>query len=157
MLLGGAEGKRVSNLARELFLRGEELLSRGERLAALSKFEKSLDLGNPDPLCKSYVALLSAAERGELKRGLIISEELLKSNPGEPWLYLNLGKLYLLAGRKAEAVGILREGLVRRWMPEAEELLGSIGLRKEPVFPFLSRGNLLNKYAGLIMSRLGLR
>ncbi|MDA8387757.1 MAG: hypothetical protein M0Z58_03695 [Nitrospiraceae bacterium] len=147
----------MDDLAKELFQKGEELLSRGEGLAALASFEKSLNIGNSDPLCRSYVALLSATERGELRRAINISEELLKSSPAEPLLYLHLGKLYLLNGRKTEAVGILREGMARRWMPEAEGLLESMGLRKKPVFPFLSRGNRLNKFAGLLFSRLGLR
>ena len=147
----------MGDRVKELFQKGEELLGRGERLAALSSFEKSLNLGNPDPLCKSYVAVLSAVERGEIGRAINVSEQLIRSSSEEPLLYLNLGKLYLMAGRRAEAVATLREGLAMRRMPEAEALLESIGTRKPPVFRFLSRKHFLNKYAGLLLSRLGLR
>ena len=147
----------MGDRAAELFQKGEELLGRGERLAALSSFEKSLDLGNADPLCKSYAALLSAVERGGIGRAISVSEQLLRASPEEPLLYLNLGKLYLMAGRRADGVNTLREGLARRRMPEAETLLESLGTRKPPVFRFLRREHFLNKYAGLLLSRLGLR
>ena len=147
----------MGDRVRELFQKGEDLLGRGDRLAALSSFEKSLNCGNQDPLCRSYVALLSAAERGEIGRSINVSEQLVQSAPEEPLLYLNLGKLYLMAGRKAEAVTTLREGMARRRMPEAEALLESLGTRKKPVFNFLSRGHFLNKYAGLLLTKLGLR
>jgi hypothetical protein len=32
-----------------------------------------------------------------------------------------------------------------------------MGIRKRPLFPFLARDNVLNKYLGFILSRLGLR
>jgi hypothetical protein len=36
-------------------------------------------------------------------------------------------------------------------------MLEEIGSRKPPVFSFLHRDHLLNRYAGVVFSRLGLR
>lgn len=46
------------------------------------------------------------------------------------------------------------------WMTMAKAVhreLDKLGLRKPPVIPFLSRGNPINKYLGIILSRMGLR
>ena len=143
--------------ARELFEKGEELFRRGEGLAALASFEKSCRLDGSNPLCKSYVALLSATERGQLALAIKDSEELLAMTPGEPLVYLNLARLYIMAGRKKEAVNTLRKGVAIEQMPEIIHLLESAGLRKKPVFPFLPRQNFFNKYTGLLLTKLGFR
>lgn len=149
----------MSGPAKEFFGKGEDLFRRGEGLAALAAFEKSASLDSSNPLCKSYIALLSATERGELARSIKTSEELAGEYPHEPVIYLNLGRLYLRAGRKEECVEALRKGIsqAQGGLPEAVELLESLGIRKKLVFPFLSRGHFLNKYAGIIFKRLGLR
>ncbi len=72
-----------------------------------------------------------------------------------PPLYLNLGRAYLAAGRKKEAVDAFREGLAAD--PANRELLSEMkkmGLRKKPAFPFLDRSNPVNKYAGKLKSTL---
>lgn len=147
----------MNDPAKEFFEKGQELLRKGHSLAALASFEKSVSLNDSNPVCKSYIALLSATERGELNRAVKISEELASSYPGEPVIYLNLGKLYLRAGLKAEAVQVLRKGLAQGHMREAHELLESLGVRKKPFFPFLPRRHFLNKYSGLLLKRIGLR
>ncbi|MDA8170248.1 MAG: tetratricopeptide repeat protein [Nitrospiraceae bacterium] len=148
---------KMDDSAKEFFDKGEYLFRKGEGLAALASFEKSAGLDASDPICKSYIALLSATERGELNRAIKTSEELASTYPRQPLVCLNLGRLYLRAGRKAEAVEIVRKGLALEPMPEAVELLESLGLRKKPVIPFLPRRHFLNKYAGLIFKKLGLR
>ncbi|HMK49152.1 MAG TPA: tetratricopeptide repeat protein [Thermodesulfovibrionales bacterium] len=70
----------------------------------------------------------------------------------QPILYLNLGKAYLVSGRKKEAITAFRNGL--RIDPESKDLLKEmkrLGVRKNPPFPFLSRSNSLNKYLGKIL------
>ncbi len=143
--------------AGELFAKGEDLFRRGEGLAALAIFEKCASLDSSNCLCRSYIALLSATERGELNRAIKASEALMDECPGQPLVCLNLGRLYLRAGRKAEAVEAVRKGLAPGPLPDAVEFLETLGLRKKPIFPFLSRQHFLNKYSGLLLKKLGLR
>ncbi len=143
--------------ARELFEKGEELLRKGERLAALASFEKSLKLDESNLLCKSYLALLSATQRGQLENAVKASEDIVEQSPGEPLVYLNLGRLYLIAERKQDAVTTLRKGASIRKLREIEQLLESLGLRKKPVIGFLSRQNPINKFLGLLLKKLHLR
>jgi hypothetical protein len=66
-----------------------------------------------------------------------------------PILYLNLGRTLLLSGRKREAVETFRKGLTYdRWHRELRKEMTALGVRKQPVLPFLSRSNPLNKVLG---------
>ena len=143
--------------ARELFEKGEELFKRGEKLAALASFEKSCQLDDSDPLCRSYLALLSATQRGQMENAAKVLEDLVEQFPEEPLVYLNLGRLYLFADRKQDAVDTLRKGAAAGKLPEIHQLLESLGLRKKPVIPFLSRQNPINKFSGLLLKKLHLR
>jgi tetratricopeptide (TPR) repeat protein len=66
-----------------------------------------------------------------------------------PVLYLNLGRTLLLSGRKKEALESFDKGLTYdRWHKDLRKEMKSMGIRKRPVFPFLSRSNPLNKFFG---------
>jgi tetratricopeptide (TPR) repeat protein len=71
-----------------------------------------------------------------------------------PHLYLNLGKAYLMAGRKKEAVEAFQKGLkYERSNPELKHELRRLGIRKAPPVPFLSRSNPINKYLGKLLHK----
>ncbi len=72
-----------------------------------------------------------------------------------PVFYLNLGRAYLKGNRKAEAVEAFQEGLKND--PENHDLLWELrklGKRKSPPIPFLRRSNPVNKYIGLLVSKV---
>jgi tetratricopeptide (TPR) repeat protein len=144
----------MSEAAQEFFRRGEELLSKGDNLGALNNFEKSMSLDSSSALCRSYVALLMASERGQVHRAVELAAEALNDQPDKGLLYLNLGKLYLRAGRKTDAIEVVRKGLACGDLPQGIEFLESMGNRRKPVFSFLPRKNFLNKYAGLLIKKL---
>jgi tetratricopeptide (TPR) repeat protein len=69
-----------------------------------------------------------------------------------PILYLNLGRAYLAAGRKEEAIDAYQKGLrYDRSHFELKKEQRLLGIRKQPVVPFLSRSNPINKYIGIIL------
>jgi tetratricopeptide (TPR) repeat protein len=142
--------------AEELLNKGIALLKNGETLNALSCFEKSFGLRG-DPKCQSYLGAMIAVERGQIKEAVSLCEDAIAKNPEDPVGYLNLGRVYLKAGRKQEAIETVRKGLGFGKSEEAVSFLNSLGTRKRPIIPFLSRGNFLNKYMGLVLYRLGLR
>jgi len=147
----------MNSPARDAFEKGLELFGTGQLLAALGQFERCFSQDSSNAVCESYIALLIASERGQLQKGLAICEEAVRKSPDEPVLYLNLGRLYVRAGRRGEAIEALRKCLGMRNMPEAIAILDSLGTRKPPVFRFLPRDHFLNKYTGMFLKKAGFR
>jgi tetratricopeptide (TPR) repeat protein len=143
--------------AKELFERGLERLKRGEMLMALPCFEKSFGLDPSNSLCLSYMALLMGLERGRVKKAIVLAQEAAARTPGNPIVHVNLGKLYKKAGKDSDALEAVRRSLKGGVIPEAEALLKEINPRMRPLFPFLARGHFLNRWAGKILKKTGLR
>ena len=140
----------------ELIEKGIALLNANNKLAALACFDKALARGN-SPKLLSYLSYCIAAERGRIQEALKLCNEALAQEPHNPLHYLNLGRIYLHAGKKNEALTELRKGLSLGEDNTIRSLLKRFGTREKPVFPFLPRGNFLNKYAGLLLHRIKLR
>ena len=71
-----------------------------------------------------------------------------------PFLYLNLGRAYMAAGKRKYAVDAFNRGL--QYDPKdtaIHKVLQQIGTRKSPVINFLDRSNPINKYLGKIRTR----
>lgn len=140
----------------ELIEKGIAFLHSDNRLAALSCFDKAF-LQGKSPLLLSYFSYCIATERGQINEAFTLCREALAIEPDNPVHYLNLGRIFLHAGKTDEALAALRQGLSYGDNRLIMELLQKIGTRNKPVFPFLSRNNRLNKYAGLLLRRLSLR
>ncbi len=138
------------------FARGVAELKSGASLAAMVHFERAANV-SPRPLYRSYLGYCLAKERGQIQAGLDCCKQALAEESANPELYLNLGRTHLLAGNKVEALKILRDGLTVAPHPGIVALLDSLGIRKQPLFPFLSRTNPLNRYLGKFLTKLGLR
>jgi hypothetical protein len=72
-----------------------------------------------------------------------------------PVLYLNLGKAYLVSGKRKLAITAFQKGLGID--PKNQDLMREmkkLGIRKKPPVPFLGRSNSLNKYLGKILHYL---
>jgi tetratricopeptide (TPR) repeat protein len=138
-----------------LFNKGHDALARGEWTTALSCFEKAAGLLNI-PVHNSFLALCIARERGQTNKAVALCMETLETEPDNPVLYLNLGKIYLMQGKTEEAIAVFRKGLSQGADEQIIAELGRIGTRRPPPLSFLNRDNPLNKYLGIILSRLGL-
>jgi len=138
------------------FERASEALSLGYTLAALAHLEKALKL-HDNPSWYSYLGYCIAKMRGRVKNGIEFCQSSLLLEQAEPAHYLNLGKIHLLSGDRAEALRVFREGLIKGENHEIRLILDRLGTRKSPVFNSLSRKNPLNRYFGMIFRRIGLR
>jgi Tfp pilus assembly protein PilF len=70
-----------------------------------------------------------------------------------PVLYLNLGKAYVAAGKKKNAVTAFNQGL--HYDPQHAAIrkeLKKLGARKKPPVSFLDRSNPINKYLGKVLN-----
>lgn len=142
--------------ADEYFKNGLKLLGEANLLGALACFEKA-HIKEKSPLIQSYLGYCIAMERGQIAEALNLCRAAIEGEPHNPEHYLNLGRVYLKAKKKDEAIAELRRGLSFGDNQDIKVLLERLGLRNKPVFSFLSRNNYLNKYVGLILSRLRLR
>lgn len=138
------------------FERACEALSSRCTLEALSRLEKALKL-HDNPSWYSYLGYCIAKMRGHVKKGIEFCHSSLLLEHEDPAHYLNLGKIHLLSGDKAEALRVFREGMRKGESHEMQWMLNSLGTRKPPVFKSLSRKNPLNRYFGMLFSRIGLR
>jgi tetratricopeptide (TPR) repeat protein len=142
--------------AQKEFQQAQRELDQGNVLAALACLERALAIWD-NPLWYSHLGFCVAKERGHLTRAFELCRLSIEHEPKNPVHHLYLGKVYLIAGNQYEALQTLRQGMVLGCLPEIEKTLAAIGTRKSPVIPALSRNNPLNKYLGMILSRLGLR
>lgn len=115
-----------------------------------------------EPLILSYYGYLQAAVNKKYRSGVEACRRALvlfkapdpyTGSVVYPLLYLNLGRTYLGAGRKKEAIEALRKGAKHdRGNIELKKELQRLGIRKDPPLSFLARSNPLNKYLGKLLN-----
>lgn len=147
----------------EYFEEARKLLSRGKGREALEILQEGLKTYPADPFLLSYFGCLVSLVGRRPESGIKICRDAIKrlkeSIPigGDvffPVFYLNLGRAYLGAKSKREAVKAFHVGL--RADPDDKEILSELaklGNRKPPPLPFLGRQNPINKYIGKFVRR----
>jgi tetratricopeptide (TPR) repeat protein len=140
------------------------LLGRKSGAKALALLTEGMAEYPDDPFLMSYWGALAAGLEGRHEDGIKAAREaiamLRKNIPYGleffyPSLYLNLGRAYLAAGMKREAIEAFKEGVEKGGGDE--ELvreLRALGVRRRPPVPFLARTNPINKYIGIALHRL---
>ncbi len=142
MLRNGEEKKAFQLLKEGLTVYPDDLLLLSHYGAMFSKMGKKAREGVR--ICRDAISKLDS--KASVNRELLY-----------PIFYLNLGRAYLGAKKKKEAVRAFTIGLKSDPTNGAlNSELNLLGKRKKPVIPFLERNNPLNKYAGLLISRIGI-
>jgi tetratricopeptide (TPR) repeat protein len=140
----------------ELFRLGTEALDARNYAAAHRYLHAALERErSPGHLSQYAVAL--AHHTGNIQTAIALCQEAVKKDPKNPEHFLRLGVVYLIAGRRKEAIRIFHLGLRVGRHPGITRFLQAMGHRERPVLPFLSRTNPLNKYLGKIRVRLSKR
>lgn len=150
------EEKRVESSAEQEFAWAQAALAAENTQAALVHIEKALKLRDA-PEWYSYLGFCIARQRGQHRKGVELCLASLAVEPDNPLHFLNLGRVHLVKGDKTEALRVLRQGMAKGGGAELVQQLERLGMRKGPLFPGLSRNNPLNRYLGLLFSRMGLR
>lgn len=146
-------GSDVEPDVRELCRLGSEALEARNFPAAHRYLHAALEMErSPEHL--SLYALALAQYTGNAKAAIALCQEAIKGEPKNPGHFLRLGTIYLVFGRKKEAVRIFHLGLRVGRHPGITRMLQVLGQRQKPVFPFLARTNPLNKYLGKIRTSL---
>lgn len=134
---------------------------------ALSLNEDALAVYPHNPFFMSYLGYLKAAVLKENKTGLDICKRAMEKYQTQAekkegsylsYFSLNIGRVYLLSGKKDFAINSYLKGL--QCDPRNKEIieeLAKLGIRRPAPIPFLGRSNPINKYLGIFLSRLGIR
>ena len=138
------------------FDEGLKELSSGRPDLALGFFEKAVETENT-PLVCSYLAYCRARIKGEYREALDLCMEARKEEPKNSEIYLNLGRVHLLAGNRKQAIQVFRLGLRHEKNNRIINELNALGQRRPPPIPFLQRSNPINKFLGKLMARLSRR
>jgi Flp pilus assembly protein TadD len=136
--------------------KGIASVEQGNSLMALVHFEDAAKL-RKTPIGCSYLAYCLAKERRQMTNAVSLCLEAMQQEPGNAVHYLNLGRIYLLAGQKANAIQVFRKGLKFGKNQQIIDELKKLGLRKLPVLGSLPRKHPLNKYLGILSKKLGMR
>ncbi|RNC72715.1 MAG: hypothetical protein ED859_01780 [Desulfuromonadales bacterium] len=145
-----------ASFAAKWFSRGIEALGHDNVYLARTCFEHAASEERKPETC-SYLALCQAKTRGTFTDAITLAREAVEGDPCNPVTYLNLGRIYLLAGMRDDAIGVFREGLRRGPCEKIIAELDRLGTRKPSPIPGLARNHPLNKYVGILMARLGFR
>jgi Flp pilus assembly protein TadD len=138
-----------------VFREGIEHLRRNALHSALEAFRRAFDLEKTNPYFMSFYGLLLARVERNLETAERMCTEALKMKRRQPQLYANLAEVYLIAGRRSDAVDVLQEGI--HYEPGDSRLLrmlARLGIRRPPVLPFLDRGHSLNITLGRLRHRM---
>jgi tetratricopeptide (TPR) repeat protein len=89
--------------------------------------------------CKRAITLLKGREEDDKEKLYAL-------------FYLNLGRAYLAAGKKQDAISAFTSGIkYDNHNNDLQQELHGIGKRKQPPVSFLDRSNPINKYIGMIL------
>ncbi|MBN2644432.1 MAG: tetratricopeptide repeat protein [Desulfuromonadaceae bacterium] len=131
-------------------------LKQGSDFEALMHIEEAV-AQRDTPTARSYLAYCLAKVKKQYNEALQLCNTALGEEPHNADIFLNLGRIYLLAGKRANALQIFQKGI--KLGPHRQLLaeLKQFDKRKPPVFSFLSRDHFVNRCSGKALSRLGLR
>ncbi|GAM07977.1 hypothetical protein OR1_00246 [Geobacter sp. OR-1] len=152
--------ERLATLEKEIAgVSAVELLSRG--LAALDSDSLlalvCLERANEEirtPELHSALGFCLAKERVEFGRAMELCRAAIDAEPGNTRHYLYLGRVFLMQGKKNEALEVYHEGLSHGDDAEIKADIKLVGSRRRPVIPILQREHILNRSLGYIIEKV---
>jgi len=135
---------------------GLKAMHDGETLMALMSFEDAARISKP-PLVRSCLAYCLAKEKRLYSKAIAMAMSAKQENPQKSLFYLNLGRIYLLAGYKKSAMTTFRQGLKMERNPQIIDELKVLGFRKPPPLTSLARENPLNRMLGKCLTMANMR
>jgi tetratricopeptide (TPR) repeat protein len=148
-----------SDEAGRLFEAGAENIERAHYGDALTDLSRAAELAPTHAQIRSLLGVAMAYEMRDFEQSRALCESAAKQEFFNPDLYLNLSRVYLLFGRRSEALRYLRRGrMIDPGHAKILRAISDLGLRKSPILPFLPRRHLVNRALGgarnLVMTSL---
>jgi tetratricopeptide (TPR) repeat protein len=154
--------KKSQRMKSEYLTKTTCLLRLGKPKEAYHLLKEGIKVFPDEPILLSYYGFLCSKVENQPREGIRICRDVISKLEGRssvkreflsPVVYMNLGKAYLAANEKIEAFKAFNIGL--KSDPTHTDLsaeMKKIGIRRQPLFPFLGRSNPLNIYMGLLLS-----
>ena len=130
-----------------LVSRGIEECDRGNTLEGLMYLEEA-SRKEKTPLLNSYLAYCLAREHKSYREAIELGTGAVNEQSENLVLYLNLARVYVMAGQRSNALKVLRQATKRGRNEQVLRLLKKLGIRKSPVVPFFQRENPVNILLG---------
>jgi len=136
-------------------------LRNGKQKDAFRVLQQATVMYPDDPVILSYYGCLQAVVDKKYRSGVDTCKKAItllrkKSSFGEevlyPVFYLNLGRAYIAAGKRKDAIDAFEKGLRYDYgNSDLSKELRGLGTRKKPPLSFLARSNPINKYIGMLL------
>ena len=136
---------------------GIVLIRDGKAREATQVLEAFLNVNPNDGHARSFLGLACAmTQKG--KKGLQLCREAAENHPFDAEIQHNLGRVYLMAGRRQMAweTFILASRLDNE-NDEIHYILQNMGERRPPIVPSLPRNHPVNIWTGRLLKRMGIR
>ncbi len=144
------------NLCDPSFIKGVELLRKGQNEQALYYFEVAYEKISYSDLYHNVYASFCGYARtlnGD-RSGLVLCREVARYELHDADVFCNLAKIELFYKNRKRAVVVLLKGLnVDSSHPGVKSLCKKIGMRESSVFGFLPRNNVLNRVIGKLIRK----
>lgn len=141
-------------VARAAWEEGQAAYAARDLPGAHAAFERAHRRDPRDPVYMSWYGLTLVLVEKNSNLGVSLVDQALRAAGPSPELLLNSARVHLALNQRERAVRAVSRGL-ELW-PEDPRLLvarAAMGTRREPVVPFLSRGNPLNRLLGRLRHR----
>lgn len=126
-----------------------ELLAQGDAEAAMQRLRPVFDADRAHAQVRSWYGLSLGLSQRRYHEALDLCQSAVKQEFFNPELYVNVAQLNLAFGFRAESLRYLRRARMIDPGNEAiHQLLEELGPRRRPVFSFLPRRHLLNRWLG---------
>ena len=126
-----------------------DLLDRGEAESAMQKLRPVFDEDRAHAQVRSYYGLTLGLARRRSQEALDLCQSAVKQEFFNPDLYVNVARLNLAFGFKAESLRYLRRArMIDPGSAAINRMLEELGPRATPVLSFLPRRHLLNRWLG---------
>ena len=140
--------------AEDHFRRGREDLDSAQLERALGHFRAAHKLDPTLPRYRSFFGLSLGLVEHRWERALELCRSAAREEFFDPIHYHNLARLHLAFGFKAEAIRLLRRGLmIDPDNPGLADELVVLGVRRRPALAFLRRENAVNRLLGRLIGR----
>ncbi|MCC6639887.1 MAG: tetratricopeptide repeat protein [Deltaproteobacteria bacterium] len=143
--------------ADEHFQKGQEWLRARQPGAALEHFRVANALQRDNARYRSFYGLCIGLVERRFSKALELCNAAVKDEFFNPDLYLNLARVHMAFGFKAEGMRYLRRALmIDPSSATAQAELARLGERRRPVLGFLPRRHPINRWLGRARQRLGI-
>ncbi|HSN13179.1 MAG TPA: tetratricopeptide repeat protein [Anaeromyxobacteraceae bacterium] len=144
--------------AEATFAAGMAAFHRGDAASAHAAFERAHRRDPRDPRYMSWYGLTLVVVARNSNLGVLLCDQALRGAGSDPDLLLNQARVHLALNQRERTVRALQRGL-ELWPEHAglQHARDSLGFRRSPVLPFLSRNHPVNTLLGRLRHRLSRR